>query len=246
SLTVSTRLTNSGFLVKESGKQTTLTAALTMPVPDTLLRHGEEMLSSPHDVTLVLGALQFVPLEHLIMEVYHTTFESIHEALFAVIQCLPQVSGLGSIHFNRQCLAWSSFLKALLFYSPAPETDAVVLLKCTRLVERMYSHTATTAEGFTILSSFMAAQYVSELQKVTLQPDFKRHLTEGVYRILDLCVEQEVRFLNNILQMGLREVFNEIYGSYTYYHKTQWQGEEKYTAWDSPLPSPFPERLSLL
>jgi hypothetical protein len=84
--------------VKESGKQTTLTAALTMPVPDTLLRHGEEMLSNPHDVTLVLGALQFVPLEHLIMEVYHTSFESIHEALFAVIQCLPQFSGLGSIH----------------------------------------------------------------------------------------------------------------------------------------------------
>ena len=88
----------SQFLVKESGKQTTLTAALTLPVPDTLLCHGEEMLSNPHDVTLVLGALQFVSLEHLIMEVYHTTFESIHKALFAVIQCLPQVSGLGSIH----------------------------------------------------------------------------------------------------------------------------------------------------
>lgn len=59
----------SQFLVKESGKQTTLTAALTMPALDTLLRHGEGMLSNPHDVTLVLGALQFVPLEHLIMEV---------------------------------------------------------------------------------------------------------------------------------------------------------------------------------
>uniref|UniRef100_A0A8K9XWD5 Nucleolar 27S pre-rRNA processing Urb2/Npa2 C-terminal domain-containing protein n=1 Tax=Oncorhynchus mykiss TaxID=8022 RepID=A0A8K9XWD5_ONCMY len=235
SLTVSTRLTNRNFLVKESGKQTTLTAALTMPVPDTLLCHGEEMLSNPHDVTLVLGALQFVSLEHLIMEVYHTTFESIHEALFAVIQCLPQVSGLGSIHVTS-CI----FLSYHTSTKRTPETDAVVLLKCTRLVERMYSHTATTAEGFTILSSFMTAQYISELQKVTLQPDIKRHLTEGV------CVEQEVRFLNNILQMGLREVFNELYGSYTPYHKTQWQGEEKYTAWDSPLSSPFPERLSLL
>uniref|UniRef100_A0A8C7N8F6 Nucleolar 27S pre-rRNA processing Urb2/Npa2 C-terminal domain-containing protein n=1 Tax=Oncorhynchus kisutch TaxID=8019 RepID=A0A8C7N8F6_ONCKI len=236
SLTVSTRLTNRNFLVKESGKQTTLTAALTMPVPDTLLRHGEEMLSNPHVVTLVLGALQFVPFEHLIMEVYHTTFESIHEALFAVIQCLPQVSGLGSIHVT------SCIFLCLLIHGGRQkgEAEKVVLLKCTHPVERMYSHTATTAEGFTILSSFMAAQYV------TLQPDIKRHLTEGVYRILDLCVEQEVRFLNKILQMGLREVFNELYGSYTHYHKTQWQGEEKYTAWDSPLPSPFPERLSLL
>ena len=30
----------------------------------------------------------------------------------------------------------------------------------------MYSHVATTAEGFTVLSSFIVAQYVSELQKV--------------------------------------------------------------------------------
>lgn len=68
--------------------------------------------------------------------------------------------------FSLQCLVWSSFQNALLFYSPAPEIDAEVLLKCARLVERMYSHIATTAEGFTILSSFMVAQYVSELQKV--------------------------------------------------------------------------------
>ncbi|CDQ63739.1 unnamed protein product [Oncorhynchus mykiss] len=112
----------------------------------------------------------------------------------------------------------------------APEIDAEVLLKCARLVERMYSHIATTAEGFTILSSFMVAQYVSELQKVTLQPDIKSHLTEGVYRILDLCVEQDVKFLNTTLQMGVREVFNDLYGSYSHYHKTQRQGEEKYTA----------------
>ncbi|XP_029620990.1 unhealthy ribosome biogenesis protein 2 homolog [Salmo trutta] len=225
------------FLVKEAGKEPTLTAALTVPVLDTLtamLRQGEGMLSNPHHVTMVLGALQFVPLEHLTMEIYHTTFEAIHEALFAVIQCHPQV----------MLKAAPSFLNC--FYrlvvsimhegrqkgeaERAPEIDAEVLLKCARLVERMYSHIATTAEGFTILSSFMVAQYVSELQKVTLQPDIKSHLTEGVYRILDLCVEQDVKFLNTTLQMGVREVFNELYGSYTHYHKTQRQGEEKYTA----------------
>ncbi|CAB1313236.1 unnamed protein product [Coregonus sp. 'balchen'] len=81
---------------------------------------------------------------------------------------------------------------SLLFYSPSPESDAEVLLKC-----------ATITRGFTILSSFMVAQYVSKLQKVTLKPDIKSHLTEGVYRILDLLSR---RFLNTILQMGLRGV----------------------------------------
>lgn len=100
----------SQFLVKEAGKEPTLTAALTVPVLDTLtamLRQGEGMLSNPHHVTMVLGALQFVPLEHLTMEIYHTTFEAIHEALFAVIQCHPQVSGLGSINVTS-CIFYVS------------------------------------------------------------------------------------------------------------------------------------------
>lgn len=65
--------------------------------------------------------------------------------------------------------------------------------------------------------------------QVTLRPDIKSHLTEGVYRILDMCVERDVKFLSSSLQMGVREVFNELYSSYTHYHKTQRQGEEKYT-----------------
>lgn len=44
--------------------------------------------------------------------------------------------------------------------------DSHVYLECSRLVERMYSHIAATAESFTTLSSFMVAQYVTELQKV--------------------------------------------------------------------------------
>lgn len=93
----------------------------------------------------------------------------------------------------------------------------------------MYTHIANTAEDFTVLSSFIVAQYVSELQRVTLQPEVKTHLTEGIYCILDHCVERDIKFLNTTLQMGVKEVFNELYNSYTHYHKSQRQGEEKYT-----------------
>ncbi|KAJ7984901.1 hypothetical protein DPEC_G00359570 [Dallia pectoralis] len=224
------------FLVKDSGKEVALTSALTVPVLHTLtalLRQGEGRFSNPHHVTMVLGALQFVPLEHLNLEVYHNTFEAVHEALFAIIQCHPQVMLKAAPAFLNcfYCLVVSIMHEGRQRSDSdkGPETDAQVLVKCARLVERMYSHIATTAEGFTVLSSFMVAQYVSELQKVTLQPDIKSHLTEGVYGILDLCVEQDVKFLHTTLQMGVKEVFQELYGSYTHYHKTQRQGEEKYT-----------------
>lgn len=46
------------------------------------------------------------------------------------------------------------------------KADGEVVLKCALLVERMYTHIASVAEGFTVLSSFIVAQYVSELQKV--------------------------------------------------------------------------------
>lgn len=75
----------------------------------------------------------------------------------------------------------------------------------------------------------MVAQYVSALQRVTLQPEIKAHLTEGIYCVLDRCVEQDIKFLNTTLQMGVKEVFSELYSSYTHYHKSQRQGEEKYT-----------------
>lgn len=36
------------------------------------------------------------------------------------------------------------------------------------LVERMYTHISTTAEDFTVLNSFIVAQYVTEIQKVNI------------------------------------------------------------------------------
>lgn len=65
---------------------------------------------------------------------------------------------------------------------------------------------------------------------MTLRPEIKAHLTEGIYCILDLCAERDVKFLSSTLPQGLREVFSELYGSYQHYHKAQRQGEDKYTA----------------
>lgn len=86
------------FVLKESSKLPPLTRALTIPTLETLtvlLRHGEKHLSNPHHVIMVLGALQFVPLDSHSMEEYHAAFEAIHEVLFAIILCYPLVSVLG-------------------------------------------------------------------------------------------------------------------------------------------------------
>lgn len=47
-----------------------------------------------------------------------------------------------------------------------PGKGSEKLLQCAMLVERMYTHIGNTAEGFTLLNSFIVAQYVTELQKV--------------------------------------------------------------------------------
>ncbi|TWW67296.1 Unhealthy ribosome biogenesis protein 2 -like protein [Takifugu flavidus] len=196
-----------------------------------LLRRGEGLLTSPHYVTMVLGALQSVALDHLSPLVYHSVFLAVHEALFAIIQCHPQVMLKAAPSFLNVFyrLVVSIMQEGRQQGERHTGPDSHVYLECSRLVERMYSHIAATAESFTTLSSFMVAQYVTELQKVTLRTDIKLHLTEGIYQILDLCVEQDIKFLAAGLQLGVREVFNELYSSYTVYHKAQRQGEDKYT-----------------
>ncbi|XP_031702796.1 unhealthy ribosome biogenesis protein 2 homolog [Anarrhichthys ocellatus] len=194
-----------------------------------LLRQGEGLITNPHHVILVLGALQLVPLHHLTPTVYQSAFLAVHEALFAIIQCHPQVMLNAAPSFLNVFYRLVASIMQEGRQRGDSDTDGDVYLQCSRLIERMYSHIAATAESFTTLSAFMVAQYVTELQKVTLRPDVKLHLTEGIYRILDLCVEQDIKFLTAGLQMGVREVFNELYSSYTHYHKAQRQGEDKYT-----------------
>ncbi|KAL2083693.1 hypothetical protein ACEWY4_021466 [Coilia grayii] len=225
------------FVVRECGKDTSLISCLTIPALEALsvlLRQGEGLLSNPHHITLALGATQFVPLDHLLIQDYHAAFEAIHEVLFTIIQCHTQVM-LRTAPAFLNCfyrLVASIMLegKQRAEVDKDLEKDGGELLKCAQLVERMYSHIAATAEGFTVLSSFMVAQYVTELQKVTLMPEIKNHLTEGIYSILDLCAERDIKFLNTTLPQGLREVLSELYSSFQQYHKAQRQGEDKYTA----------------
>ncbi|CAN9506952.1 unnamed protein product [Ophioblennius macclurei] len=221
-------------LVKFSSQDVSLTLPFTLPTVmsmTTLLRQGEGLIPNAHYVVLVLGALQSVPLNHTAPLIYQSTFLAVHEALFAILQCHPQVvlnAAPSFVNVFNRLLA-SITQEGRQRRDGDTGSDADVYVQCSRLIERMYSHIASATESFTMLSAFMVAQYVTELQKVTLRPDVKLHLTEGIYCILDLCKEQDIRFLKAGLQMGVREVFNELYSSYTHYHKTQRQGEDKYT-----------------
>ncbi|XP_053829583.1 unhealthy ribosome biogenesis protein 2 homolog isoform X5 [Vidua macroura] len=105
-----------------------------------------------------------------------------------------------------------------------------MILKCAHLVERMCTYIAAEMEDFTVFSAFIVAQYVTELQKVTLHPAVKTHLTEGIYHILDLCIERDIKFLSASLPAGVRQVFKDLYNDYNHYHKAKKRGEEKYTA----------------
>ncbi|XP_029057113.1 unhealthy ribosome biogenesis protein 2 homolog [Monodon monoceros] len=107
--------------------------------------------------------------------------------------------------------------------------DLPVVLECARLVERMYSHMALRAEEFRVFSPFMVAQYVMEVQKVTLYPAVKGLLQEGIYLILDLCIEPDIQFLRASLQPGVRDVFKELHSDYVKYHKAKHEGERRYT-----------------
>ncbi|XP_028290291.1 unhealthy ribosome biogenesis protein 2 homolog [Gouania willdenowi] len=222
------------FLVRSSSLDISLTLSFTVPTVTTLtslLRQGEGLITNPHHVVVVLGALQSVPLENLTPLVYQSTFVAVHEALFAIIQCHPQVMLNAAAPFLNvfHRLVASIMQEGRQRGDLGTGQNSDVYLQCARLLERMYSHIAASAESLTKLSTFMVAQYVTELQKVTLRPDVKLHLTEGIYGILDLCKEQDIKFLMAGLQIGVREVFNELYSSYTHYHKAQRQGEDKYT-----------------
>uniref|UniRef100_A0A3Q0RIZ3 Nucleolar 27S pre-rRNA processing Urb2/Npa2 C-terminal domain-containing protein n=1 Tax=Amphilophus citrinellus TaxID=61819 RepID=A0A3Q0RIZ3_AMPCI len=219
-------------VLESASQDVSLTLSFTIPMitsMTTLLRQGEGNITSSHHVSLVLGALQSVPLDHITPAVYQSAFLAVHETLFAIIQCHPQVMLNAAPSFLNVFYRLVASIVQEGRQRGDGDTDSDVYLQCSRLIERMYSHIATTAENFTALSAFMVAQYVTELQKVTLRPDVKLHLTEGIYLILDLCKEQDIRFLKAGLPMGVSEVFNELYGSYIHYHKAQRQGEDKYT-----------------
>ncbi|KAM9196602.1 unhealthy ribosome biogenesis protein 2 homolog [Mergus octosetaceus] len=220
---------------KEACQDQSLTTTIVVPILETaaaLLRQGERVLLNPHHVALAFNILLTIPLDHLKTEDYGSVFLGVHEVLFSVVQCHPKVMLKAAPSFlNSFHRLVASVMHEGRQRGDRGNTDNFeVILKCAHLVERMYSHIAAKTEEFTVFSAFIVAQYVTELQKVTLHPAVKKHLTEGIYHILDLCIERDVKFLNASLPAGVREVFKDLYNDYNRYHKAKKQGEEKYTA----------------
>ncbi|XP_074752824.1 unhealthy ribosome biogenesis protein 2 homolog [Athene noctua] len=220
---------------KEACQDQSLISTIVVPILETvaaLLRQGEGVLLNPHHVSLAFGILLTVPLDHVKTEEYRSVFLGVHEVLFSIVQCHPKVllkaapSFLNSFHRLVVSVMHEGRQKG----DRGNTDDFEVILKCAHLVERMYTHIAAEMEDFTVFSAFIVAQYVTELQKVTLHPAVKKHLTEGIYHILDLCIERDIKFLNVSLPAGVREVFKDLYNDYNHYHKAKKQGEEKYTA----------------
>ncbi|PKU39148.1 hypothetical protein llap_10548 [Limosa lapponica baueri] len=220
---------------KEACQDQSLISTIVVPILETvatLLRQGEGVLLNPHHVALAFSIVLTVPLDHLKTEDYRSVFLGVHEVLFSIVQCHPKVllkaapSFLNSFHRLVVSVMHEGRQKG-----DRGNTDEFeVILKCAHLVERMYTHISAEMEDFTVFSAFIVAQYVTELQKVTLHPAVKKHLTEGIYHILDLCIERDIKFLNASLPAGVREVFKDLYNDYNHYHKSRKQGEEKYTA----------------
>ncbi|KAM4902909.1 unhealthy ribosome biogenesis protein 2 homolog [Sylvia borin] len=220
---------------KEACQDQSLISIIVIPILETvaaLLRQGETVLVNPHHVSLAFSILLTVPLDHLKTEDYRGVFMGVHEVLFSIVQCHPKVLFKAAPSF----LSCFHRLVVSVMHEGRQKGDRgntdefEIILKCAHLVERMYTHIAAEMEDFTVFSAFIVAQYVTELQKVTLHPAVKTHLTEGVYHILDLCIERDIKFLNASLPAGVREVFKELYNDYNHYHKAKKLGEEKYTA----------------
>lgn len=219
---------------REACREQPVALAVIEPVLEVLavlLRKGEESISNPHHVSLAFNILLTVPLEHLQPREFGSVFLKMHSVLFSILQCHSKVmlkavpSFLNS--FNRLLV---SVMHEGRQKDKGSVDDLTVVLESARLVERMYSHLATRAEEFTAFSPFLVAQYVTEVQKVTLYPPVKNLLQEGIYLILDLCMERDIQFLRASLQAGARDVFKDLHSDYLKYHKAKHEGEKRYTA----------------
>ncbi|XP_036133587.1 unhealthy ribosome biogenesis protein 2 homolog [Molossus molossus] len=219
---------------REACQEQPVPLAVVEPVLDVLaalLRHGEEVISNPHHVSLAFSILLTVPLDHLKAPAYGSVFSRVHNVLFSILQCHPKVM-LKAIPSFLNCFnrLVSSVMHEGRQKDKGSTDDLPVFLECARLVERMYSHIAAQAEEFTVFSPFMVAQYVAEVQKVTLIPAVKGHLQEGIYLILDLCIEPDIQFLRASLPPGVRDVFKELHSDYVKYHRARHEGEKRYAA----------------
>lgn len=61
-----------------------------------------------------------------------------------------------------------------------------------------------------------------------MYPAVKSLLQEGIYLIMDLCIEPDVHFLRASLPPGVRDAFKELHSDYVKYHKASREGERRY------------------
>ncbi|KAM4770952.1 unhealthy ribosome biogenesis protein 2 homolog [Rhinophrynus dorsalis] len=223
------------MLTKEACRERVLLSRIVIPVLETiaqLLRQGEELFTNPYHLTLAFSLLLTVPLDHLKAEEYYSVFRGVHEVLFSLLQCHSQaiLKAVPSFLNSFQRLVTSIMHEGRQKGETGAIPDSEVVLKCAQLVKRMYTHIAAKTEEFTVFSAFIVSQYVNELQKVTLNSAVKKHLNEGIFHILDLCIDRDIKFLNTSLHTGVQEVFKELYNEYSYNNKTKNHGDKKYTA----------------
>lgn len=217
---------------REACQEQPLALALVGPVLDVLaalLRQGEGTIRNPHHVSLAFSILMTVPLDHLKPLEYGRIFSRAHNVLFSILQCHPKVM-LKTIPSFLNCFhrLVCSVIHEGRQKDKGSAEDLPAVLACARLVERMYSHLAARAEEFRVFAPFLVAQYVVEAQKVTLYPAVKVLLQEGIYLILDLCIESDIRFLRASLQLGVSSVFKELHSDYVKHHKAKREGEKRY------------------
>uniref|UniRef100_K1R8G8 Unhealthy ribosome biogenesis protein 2-like protein n=1 Tax=Magallana gigas TaxID=29159 RepID=K1R8G8_MAGGI len=79
--------------------------------------------------------------------------------------------------------------------------------QCAHLLNKLYALMASHKPEFSKVAVYMVANYVTEIQKVTLHPVVKRALIPAVYAVLDICDTHAVSQLHVVLNQGVKEVF---------------------------------------
>lgn len=90
--------------------------------------------------------------------------------------------------------------------------------QCAHLLNKLYALMASHKPEFSKVAVYMVANYVTEVQKVTLHPVVKRALLPAVYAVLDICDTHAVSQLHVVLNQGVKEVFKMLYADYMKYH----------------------------
>uniref|UniRef100_A0A8W8LUW4 Nucleolar 27S pre-rRNA processing Urb2/Npa2 C-terminal domain-containing protein n=1 Tax=Magallana gigas TaxID=29159 RepID=A0A8W8LUW4_MAGGI len=71
--------------------------------------------------------------------------------------------------------------------------------QCAHLLNKLYALMASHKPEFSKVAVYMVANYVTEIQKVTLHPVVKRALLPAVYAVLDICDTHAVSQLHVVL-----------------------------------------------